>query len=320
MTSSTSHNDIILITGGTGFAGSHLVDLLLEMGHKNIHVTSYGTGTGHVGKLLPSSHIHSLNLTDFEKTKQLLASIRPTQIYQLAALAGVGSSFSQIEQVIAINTKIQLSILTAATDICPKARILSIGTALEYQPKETALKETDQLGPVNPYGVSKVTQEMLAYSYHKQHNLDIVFSRSFNHFGERQAPGFVIADFSKQITQLSKSNNGSKEILVGNLEAHRDLTYVKDIARAYVLLMNQGEKGEVYNVGSGVTYSVKEILQKLINLRGQEIKIVVDQQRFRPIDVPIVLADNSKLSQLGWQPKVDINSALEQTLNYYQNN
>jgi GDP-4-dehydro-6-deoxy-D-mannose reductase len=84
--------------------------------------------------------------------------------------------------------------------------------------------------------------------------------------------------------------------------------------------MNQGEKGEVYNVGSGVTYSVKEILQKLINLRGQEIKIVVDQQRFRPIDVPIVLADNSKLSQLGWQPKVDINSALEQTLNYYQNN
>ncbi|KUK79922.1 MAG: GDP-D-mannose dehydratase [Microgenomates bacterium 39_7] len=320
MTHPNSNIETILITGGTGFAGSHLVDALLASGQKNIHVTSYGTETGHVGEILPSTQIHPLNLTDFEKTKELFEKVQPTQIYQLAALASVGSSFDQLDTVLSANTQIQLSVLSAAQEVCPQSRILSIGTALEYKPKETALKETDVLGPVNPYGVSKVTQEMLAHSFHRQHNLDVVFTRSFNHFGERQAPGFVVADFSLQVAKLTRSDSASKEISVGNLAAKRDFTYVKDIAQAYILLMDKGKTGEIYNVGSGITHSVEEVLQKLISLSGLNIRVTIDEKKFRPIDVPVVLADIEKIKKLGWKASTNIDEALKLTFNYYMNN
>lgn len=313
-----SNSDVILITGGTGFAGSHLVDHLLATGCSNIHVTNYGNNSGHVGGVLPQDQIHSLDLTDFDKTQELFESVKPTQVYQLAAIAAVGSSFNQLSKVINANTEIQLSVLTAVKETCPKARILSIGSALEYRPQKTALKETDALGPVSPYGVSKVAQEMLAHSFHHQHRLDIVSTRSFNHFGERQAPGFVVADFCLQVANLVADDTVENEIKVGNLSASRDFTYVKDIVKAYSLLMNQGKTGEVYNVGSGHSYTIQEILDQLISFTNSEIKVEIDESKFRPVDVPEVLADISKIKRLDWSPKVELDHALKSTFQYYQ--
>lgn len=307
-------NEIILITGGTGFVGSHLVDSLLSKGENNIHVTHYGNTTGHVATVLPQENLHSINLTDAKATSRLFKEIQPTQIYHLASLAGVGTSFHQVNKTLETNTQLQLSVLLAMSEHSQQAKLLTIGTALEYKPTKQPLKETNQLGPNNPYGVSKITQEMLSLWFHQQHNLNIVFTRSFNHFGPRQASGFVIADFSKQIAQ------NPSQISVGNLEPVRDMTYVTDIVEAYILLMNQGVAGEIYNVGSGKGYTIKHLLDEMIRVYGKKIEIIIDKDRYRPVDVSKVVANIDKIKKLGWQPATPLDQALKETINYYQEN
>lgn len=312
----TVNNPTILITGGTGFAGSHLVESLLEKGLNQVHVTSYGPSTGFVSCLLPEENVHELNLTDFEKTSALINHLQPDQIYHLAALSAVGTSFEQIDKVLSVNSKIQLSLLQAVKQSYPQARVLNIGSALEYQPQNQPLDELSPLGPVNPYGVSKVTQDMLAYYFYRHHNLNIVRTRSFNHIGERQAPGFVVPDFCLQIAQIEQGSQ--KQIEVGNLKAVRDFTDVKDTVQAYILLMETGAIGEVYNVGSGKGYSIQELLDKLISLAKTEIAVKTDPARHRPVAVEQVIADNSKINSLGWKPKINFEQTLARTLDYYR--
>ncbi len=306
----------ILITGGTGFAGSHLVEALLEKGLSKIHVTSYGPDTGFTSKLLPEKNVHQLNLTNFEKTKQLISQLQPDQIYHLAALSAVGTSFEQIDKVLSVNSQIQLSLLQAVKQNCPQARILNIGSALEYQPQNQPLNESSPLGPVSPYGVSKVTQDMLAYYFYKHHDLNIIRTRSFNHIGERQAPGFVVPDFCLQIAKIEQGKQSKIE--VGNLEAVRDFTDVKDTVQAYILLMEKGEVGSVYNVGSGQGYTIQELLDNLISLAKSQIEVKTDPARYRPVAVEQVIADNSKIKSLGWQPAIEFKQTLDRTLDYYR--
>lgn len=306
----------ILITGGTGFAGSHLVEALLAEGRDKVHVTSYGSDSGLVNQVLPEDHIHQLNLTDFDKTKQLIKKLQPNQIYHLAALSAVSSSFEQINKVLTINTQIQLSLLQAVKEESPTARILTIGSALEYQPQSRPIKETDPLGPVSPYAVSKVTQDMLAYSFYKHHDLSIIRTRSFNHIGERQAPGFVVPDFCLQIARIEQGKQ--EKIIVGNLEAVRDFSDVKDVVQAYILLMNQAEVGQVYNIGSGQGVTIQKILDTLISLAKTEIEYQQDPNKYRPVEVDQVIADNNKIKQLGWQPQIKLKETLKRTLDYYR--
>ena len=310
-------NQTILITGGTGFAGSHLVEALLVKGYSRIHVTSYGSDPGFISKLLPADNIHALNLTDFEETKAMLATIQPHQIYHLASLAGVESSFNKLKTVLEINTNLQLSLLLAVKEVCPTARVITIGSALEYLPQTRPLKETDELGPVSPYGVSKVTQDMLAFAFFKQDKLQIIRTRSFNHIGERQAPGFVVSDFIQAIIEIE--NKQESILKVGNLSAVRDFTDVKDTVQAYILLMNNGIPGEVYNVGSGTGYEIQKILDILVGQAQTTINIQPDTSKMRPIDVPQVIANIDKIKLLGWKPTISINETLKRTLEYYRN-
>jgi GDP-4-dehydro-6-deoxy-D-mannose reductase len=317
-------NMTVLITGGTGFAGSHLVDALLADGFKNIHVTAYGNNTSYVHQILPSENIHQLDLTNKNKTFGLLEKLKPDHIYHLAATAAVGSSYDKAKKTVNNNFELQLNLLEGIKDCCPKARVLIIGSALEYQPQNRPLTETDPLGPVNPYGVSKVLQDTLAYSYARSFDLQIIRCRPFNHIGERQSLGFAIPDFAHQIAQIERrskkppAENQPGRMYVGNLEAIRDFTDVKDVVQAYILLMKQGQVNQVYNIGSGQGYQLKKLVNKLVEMSTAEVEVKVDQDKFRPLDVPQVVANNDRMKLLGWSPTIPINQTLKRVLNYYR--
>lgn len=310
--------ETILITGGTGFAGSHLVEALIQKGYSNIHVTSLSAKGGFVELLLSPQHIHKLNLIHEKPVFSLIEKLQPTQIYHLAATAAVGSSFSAETETLNNNLNLQLNLLHAVLKFTPKCKILAIGSALEYQPQDEPLKETDPLGPVNPYAVSKVLQDMLAFSYAKTHNLQIIQVRPFNHIGERQNTGFVIADFASQIVKIEQGKQD--KIAVGNLSSVRDFSDVKDIAKGYILLMEKGKIGETYNLGSGLGYSIQEMLNILTKLAKKPIEVKIDPTKFRQLDTAQVVANNSKIKKLGWQPTADIKKTLARILNFYRQN
>ncbi|MGD9129765.1 MAG: GDP-mannose 4,6-dehydratase [Candidatus Woesebacteria bacterium] len=319
MIKGTKKHETILITGGTGFAGSHLVEALLEKNYHKIHVTSFGKNTGYVQSLLKNGQIHQLDLSDQQAALELMRKIKPDYIYHLAAFSVVGTSFEKIREILNNNLNLQLNILEAVETVVPKSKNLVIGSALEYKtdtdsPKK--LKETDPLGPADPYAVSKVLQDMLSFYYAKVRKLRIVIARPFNHIGERQALGFVIPDFARQIVRIEQGLE--KVIKVGNLESIRDFTDVKDMVQAYILLMEKGKIGEIYNLGSSKGYSIKSMLDSLIALAQTRISIKIDQNKFRPLDVETVIADNSKIVQLGWQAKINIKITLSRVLDYWR--
>jgi GDP-4-dehydro-6-deoxy-D-mannose reductase len=306
----------ILITGGTGFAGSHLVEALIEQGYSNIHLTSYRDEPGFLEDLIGGDHIHPLDLTDHQATINLFRKLKPQQIFHLASLANVGNSFKQQQFILDTHLKLQLNVLNAMKEHCPQARLLSIGTALEYQVSDQPLDENAPIGPNNPYALSKMIQDYLSYSYVQSEKLDIVRARPFNHIGERQALGFAISDFANEIVNIE--NGQSTAIKVGNLSAVRDLTDVKDMVEAYIILMTKGINGEVYNIGSGTGYSMENILKKLIDLAQIDVKLEIDPQRLRPIDRPVLICDNSKIKNLGWEIKHPIESTLTRVLNWWR--
>ncbi len=311
----------ILITGGTGFAGSHLVEALLQKHPQHtIHVTSSSNKPGFVGDLLPSENIHHLDLTDAAATTALLRTLQPTTIYHLAAYAVVGASFEQAQQVLDINSRLQLSVLEGVKTACPTARVLVIGSGMEYDVFEAnadkPLTETHPLGPVSPYAVSKVTQDLLSLSYHYSYQLNVVRARPFNHIGERQTPDFAIPSFAKQIVAIERGQQ--TEIKVGNLEAIRDFLDVKDVVQAYIVLMEHGQSGQVYNIGSGHGYKMLDVLTWLCQQATVPVKVTADPNKFRPLDVPYIVADITKLKTLGWQPHIELGSTLERILRYWR--
>ncbi len=306
----------ILITGGTGFVGSHLVDLLDKQPDAEIHVTSFSAKQSELP--LPAERIHAVDLSNREATLELFAAVKPTQIYHLASIAETGSSFDRAASVLSSNTAIALNVFEATRQHVPQARILSVGSALEYAtfPGENVLTETSPLGPNNPYGVSKVTQEMLAHAYAVSFSLQIVNTRSFNHIGERQAPGFVVSDFARQIAAIEAGTQ--KSMAVGNLTTKRDFTDVKDTVQAYALLMARGEVGHAYNVGRGTAVSIQTILDKFIELARVPVTVVSDPAKFRPADVTAITADVSKLQALGWNPEIPLDETLSRVLNWWR--
>jgi GDP-4-dehydro-6-deoxy-D-mannose reductase len=312
-------NPQILITGGTGFAGSHLVEHLLEQGYKNIHVTAYSDKSGFVHDLLPAAQIHKLNLTDATATADLIKELQPDQLYHLAALSTVGDSFSNASQVCINNFQLQVNVLEAIKQHSPQTKILAIGSAQEYDVishQADSISEDHQLGPANPYGVSKVDQDLLALSYHYAYDLKVIRVRPFNHIGEGQTRGFAVPDFAFQIAEIETDQR--EKISVGNLDAIRDFTDVKDIVRGYVTIMEKGELGQVYNLGSGSGISIQSILDQLSTLADKPITVEVDPKKFRPLDVPQIIADTTRIKELEWYPEIPINSTLQRVLNYWR--
>lgn len=309
---------IVLITGGTGFAGSHLVEALLEKGITPHVTTAFGTPS-HVSALLPADHIHLVDLTNKQATFELVKKLQPNHIYHLAAFASVGNSFAQAQEVLENNLWLQLYMLEAIKEHAPKARLLVVGSAMEYDTvnhQADKISETHPLGPVSPYAVSKVLQDLLGFSYQSSYQLDIIRVRPFNHIGERQTGDFAIPAFAKQIVAIEQGKQDS--LTVGNLASIRDFSDVKDISQGYITLMEKGVSGEVYNLGSGRAYQMQEVLDLMISLSSSDIKVHIDESKIRPNDVHQVVADTSKVNRLGWQTTIPLKETLQRVIEYWR--
>jgi GDP-4-dehydro-6-deoxy-D-mannose reductase len=308
----------ILITGGTGFAASHLVEELYARGERNLHLTSYRDEGEFVKQFVDQSNIHQVNLTDYQATADLIQKVQPDEIYHLASIASVGDSFEKRKFILEMNTSLQLNLLEAVKAHASNCKMLHVSTALMYEASNKPINEQSALGPDNPYALSKLMQDMMVYTFVKSEKLNIVRVRPFNHIGERQTLGFVVSDLAAAVAKVEKGLQNN--ISVGNLESIRDFSDVKDIVNAYILLMEKGQSGEVYNVGSGQGYSIKEILNTLISMASKEIKIEIDPKKIRPVDLPYLVCDNEKILNLGWNPKHQLTETLERILNYWREN
>lgn len=308
----------ILITGGTGFVASHLVEELYQRGERSIHLTSYRDGGEFVRQFVDADNIHQINLTDYQATQDLIAEIKPDEIYHLASIANVGDSFEKRKAILETNTNLQLNLLEAMKNHVPSSKMLHVSTALVYEARNQAVDEQAILGPDNPYALSKLVQDMMVHFFTRSEKLNIVRVRPFNHIGERQVLGFVVADLAANIVKVEKGL--AEAVSVGNLDSVRDFSDVKDIVDAYILLMEKGQSGEVYNLGSGKAYSIREILETLTSKATKEIKVEVDPNKIRPVDLPYLVCNNEKILKLGWQPKHQLTETLERILNYWRKN
>lgn len=310
----------VFITGAGGFAGGHLVEHLLQQ--PDLTPTDIVAGVfqppGHNPALdrlaVPQRQI---DLRDAAAVQAALEEVRPDLVFHLAALADVAQSFKDPWGTLANNIHAQVNLLEACRQIVPAARILIVSSAEIYGATVTdaPLDETVPFAPANPYSVSKVTQDMLGLQYFLAYRLPIVRARPFNHIGPGQGSGFVAADFASQIAAI-EAGQRAPVIFVGNLEAERDFTDVRDVVRAYLLLVRRGQPGEAYNVCSGRGYSIQYLLDTLLSYSTASIEVRQDPARMRPSDVPRRVGDATRLrSHTGWTPQIPFEQSLLDTLN-----
>lgn len=309
-------DSVVLITGADGFVGWHLLQHLQDQRWSNVHVTSYSQSARLV-EFCGEDKVHSLDLTDSTAVQRLIKELQPEAIVHLAAWSAVGGSFDNAHKIMNLNIEIQLIMLEAIRDQAPQARLLSIGSGHAYGHVPANLDawhitESYPFMPDNPYAVSKLTQEMLSRAYALAYNLDVVFVRPFNQIGPGQRGEFAVASFAEQI--VAAEQTGSGEILVGNLDAIRDFTDVRDAAVAYRLLLEAGESGGIYNLGSGVGVSMRDVLDNLVELSSAKIAVTTDPKRIRPSDIPVFVADPSRIQALGWQPSYSLDETLRDIL------
>jgi GDP-4-dehydro-6-deoxy-D-mannose reductase len=313
----------VLITGITGFAGSHLAEYILTE-HPSVKVSGFvrwRSRMDNVKDILGKIDLHEADLKDMVSLKKALAVIRPDKVFHLAAQSFVPTSWKLPAETFAINALGQINLFEVLLDLKLNPKFQIAGSSEEYgmvHPHEVPMKETNTLRPLSPYAVSKVAQDLLGYQYHQSYGLRTVRTRGFNHTGPRRGDVFVTSNFAKQVAEIEK---GLKPpvIHVGNLEAKRDFTDVRDMVRAYWLATEKCEDGDVYNIGSGKTYVMQDMLDMLLGMSKVKVKVEVDPARLRPSDVPILLADASKfVKQTGWQPRIPFEQTLMDLLNYWR--
>lgn len=311
-----------LVTGITGFAGSFLAEHLVPMGGYEIAGTYLtDSSISNVSSIRNKIKLHKVDLQDFAATKNLISEEKPDLVFHLAALSSPAESFKNPSKFINNNVSAQVNLLEAVRQTKIFPRILIVSTAEVYgdvSPADLPINEETPLRPGNPYAVSKVAQDFLGLQYFLAHKIPVIRVRPFNHIGPRQSPAFVVSSFAKKIAEIEK---GSIEpvLKVGNLAAKRDFTDVRDMVNAYVQILDKGDIGEVYNIGSGSSYKIEDILNKLLSFSDKKIKVERDESLMRPIDVPELVCDNTKIKNAtGWQPKIPINQTLRETLDYWR--
>ena len=298
-----------LITGSEGFVGKYLRQELEENGYEVLGLD-----------LISGHNTIIADLLNPEQVNDIIQREKPDCVFHLAGQANVGKSWQIPQKTIEINVSAAINLMEAVRNYSSSTSILLVGSSDQYGNLKEAgisVNEETPMKPMNPYAISKVTQEQMGRAYAKAYNLKICMTRSFNHGGAGQKPGFMIPDFASGIVKVERGEQGY--LKVGNLISRRDFTHVKDVVRAYRLIAEKGTLGEVYNVGSGTTYSAQEVLDKLIALSPKPIPVQQDPARMRPSDTPVICCDHSKLTRdTGWEPAYEIDEIITETLEYYR--
>jgi GDP-4-dehydro-6-deoxy-D-mannose reductase len=305
-----------LITGINGFVGGHLAEWLLHLGGWDIWGVSRTLPLG-LAHLNDDVRPVQADLRDAEAVRQVIEQVRPEVVFHLAGQTFVPESFSHPADTLTTNILAQLHIFLALIELELPCRVLVAGSNEEYgpiRPEDVPVDEDTPLRPASPYGVSKVAQDMLALQYHQSHQLDVVRVRPFNHIGPRQSERFVASSFAAQIARIEQGQQ-PPVLRVGNLSARRDFTDVRDMVRAYVLAVETGEAGQVYNIGSGTPVAIQDLLDRLLAASSATVEVQTDPARMRPVDIPTVACDARRFRErTGWQPQIDLDQTLRDIL------
>jgi GDP-4-dehydro-6-deoxy-D-mannose reductase len=306
-----------LITGIGGFVGGHLARRLLLQQTVEVSGITYFPVDQHKDLSEAGVRLFHINLTDEQAVGRVLAEVRPDHIYHLAAQSFVPESFEDPWGTLSNNILAQLNLLQQMIKLDIDARILVVSSAEIYgpvSPDEVPINELHPLKPPSPYSVSKVAQDMLGLQYFLSHHVAAIRVRPFNQIGPGQSKRFVAPAFASQIAAI-EAGQQDPVLYVGNLGAKRDFTDVRDMVRAYELVMQLGEPGDVYNIGSGEAHSIQELLDTLLYLTDRSIEIQVDQARMRPVEVPIIVCDPAKMyAATGWKPGFTFEQTLSDVL------
>jgi len=311
----------VLITGISGFVGSHMAEYCLSKGVQVFGTIRWRSRTENIDHIKDRIKLLECDIRDATSVMKAIEDSKPDYIFHLAAQSFVPTSWHAPAETLMTNILGELNIFEAMREMDTDCRIQIAGSSEEYGQvleNEVPIKETNPLRPLSPYAVSKVTQDLLGYQYHQSYDLHIIRTRAFNHEGPRRGDVFVTSNFAKQIAEIEKGKR-KPVIEVGNLEAKRDFSDVRDTVDAYWLALEKGVPGEVYNICSGKTITIREMLDILLRLSPVKVEIKQDPARMRPSDVLILLGDYSKFKEVtGWEPKIPLEKTLEDLLNYWR--
>jgi|SRR3989344_458914 len=315
----------IFITGITGFVGSHLAEYCLAKPNVKLYGTFLVTKeVKNVEYLKGKITLLQCDLTKKEQVKRVFLKVKPDKIFHLAGQSQVSLSFQSPQKTLLNNIISDVNLFEAVRGANINPVIVVAGSSEEYGQtlkSELPIKESNELRPLSPYAVSKITQEKLALQYHQSYGLKTVLMRFFNTEGPKRGEHFVASSFAKQIAQIEKGKQ-KPVIFVGNLEAKRDFVDVRDVARAYWVASQKCKFGEPYNVCSQKDRSIKSVLTLLLSLsKVKNIKVKQDPERMRPSDIPVIVGDNKKFKQqTGWKPTIPFEKTMEDLLNYWREN
>jgi len=312
----------VLITGITGFAGSHLAEHLLDLGGFEIYgLYRWRSRTENIEGFKDKLNLIEGDIRDASSMRHLIEEIKPDWVFHLAAQSYVPMSWKAPAETLSTNVIGEVNLFEACrkTDCDPLIHIA--GSSEEYGfvlPDEVPIKETNPLRPLSPYGVSKVAQDLLAFQYFKSYGLKVIRTRAFNHTGPRRGEVFATSNFARQIVMIEKGK-AEPIIRVGNLEAVRDFSDVRDIARAYTLALKKGEPGEVYNICSGKGIKIRQLLDMLLAQSKVDIEIKEDPARMRPSDVGFLIGDATRFrAKTGWRPEIPFEQTLADLLAFWR--
>jgi GDP-4-dehydro-6-deoxy-D-mannose reductase len=288
----------VFVTGADGFVGRHLGRVLRDAGHA-------------VSEARPPADAHGFELTDPSRVRAALEAAGPEAIVHLAAVSSVAESHRDPARAMAVNALGATHLVTAAKDVCPRARLLFVSSGEVYgrPPEGRGAVEDLPLAPLSPYAASKVAGEVVALQFHRSYGLDVVVVRPFSHIGRGQAAHFVVPSFASRIATIARGE-AEPVLRTGDLSPRRDLLHVEDVARAYELLLGAGEAGGVYNVASGTTRTIRQLLDEMLALARVEARIEPDPALVRPIEIPELIGDATRLRALGWAPRRTVRAAL----------
>ncbi len=310
-----------LITGIAGFVGSHMAELLLKEGYEVWGMSRPRTKMDHIESIKSQLHLEDADLLDSHSLYTTLNKIKPDYIFHLAAQSFVPTSWGSPAVTLEVNIVGSANIFEAVRQVGIDPVIQIACSSEEYgmvYENEVPIKETNPLRPLSPYAVSKLAMDYLGYQYFESYKMKIIRTRGFNHTGPRRGDTFAESTFAKQIALIEK---GKQEpvIYVGNLEAQRDYTDVRDMVRAYLLAVQKCDPGEVYNIATGHAIKIADVLNMMLAMSTVKVEIKQDPSRMRPSDVPILIGDTAKFQEkTGWKAEIPFEKTAADLLNYWR--